>query len=101
MNRWIKWCRTVFPTVTVQQRLVLLGDNIKIPKEALHQPGIVKLHQESGNSGKLERFWGSPFWVGGVLLAGSDEKFFVVPCFSIHEGVNPFRQLQEPSSKGV
>lgn len=101
MSHWIQWCRTMFPTVTVQQRLVLLGDNIKIPKEALRQPGIVKLYQESGNSGKPERFWGHHF--GSVaLLVGSDKKFFAVPCLSaIHEGVNPFRQLQEPSSKGV
>jgi hypothetical protein len=99
MSHWIQWCHTAFPTVTVQQRLVLLGDNIKIPKEALRQPGIVKLHQESNNSGKPSQFWGHEF--GSVaLLVGSPKKYFAVPCLSaIHRGVSHFHECQKSSSK--
>jgi len=90
MSHWIQWCGNTFPTVTVQQRLVLLGDNIKISKEALYQPGLTKLHQDSGNSGKPSQFWGHNF--GSVaLLVGSYNKFFAVPCLiAIHEGVDHF-----------
>ncbi|MFQ5642006.1 MAG: hypothetical protein ACE5IR_28875, partial [bacterium] len=88
MSHWLAWCRRSFPMVEVVGRIVLLGDNIKIPKEARHQPGIVKLHQESGNSGKPKQFWGHNF--GSVaLLVGSVKKFFAVPCLTAtHEGVN-------------
>ena len=96
MSHWLVWCRKSFPVVEVAGRIVLLGDNIKIPKEARHQPGIVKLHQESGNSGKPKQFWGHNF--GSVaLLVGSVKKFFAVPCLTAtHEGVNHLlRRLEQ------
>jgi hypothetical protein len=99
MSHWIQWCRRAFPMITVEQRLVLLGDHIKVPKEAVRHPGVVQLYQDSGNSGKPRRFWGHHFGTVAVL-AGSEKKYFAVPCLSaLHEGVNPFRQCQESTPK--
>ena len=100
MSHWLNWCGTAFPAVEVQGRIVLLGDNIKISKEAERQPGIIKMSQESSNSGKAERIWGHNF--GSVaLLVGSVTKYFAVPCLTAtHEGVNQLLavQQQEPAN---
>jgi len=95
MSHWLNWCSKAFPMVEVQDRIVLLGDNIKISKEAVRQPGIVKMSQQSSNSGKPERVWGHNF--GSVaLLVGSEEKFFAVPCLTAtHEGVNQLLEVQQ------
>jgi hypothetical protein len=48
----------LFPSFTTaghirfNDRLLLIGDGIKICKEALKMPGVKRLHQDSDNSGK-------------------------------------------------
>lgn len=74
--------------------LVLLGDGIKVAKEAERMPGVKKLHQESDNSGKPPWVDGHHFGVVGVLL-GTGEKSFCVPVSGeLHEGASALRDLQ-------
>lgn len=74
--------------------LVLLGDGIKVAKEAERMPGVKKLHQESDNSGKAPWIVGHHFGVVGMLL-GSGEKSFCVPVAGeLHEGAPALRRLQ-------
>jgi hypothetical protein len=42
----------ILPPKTVDGRVILAGDHIKISKEGRGMPAIEKLHQESQNSGK-------------------------------------------------
>lgn len=83
---------------------VLLGDGIKVAKEAERMPGVKKLHQESDNSGKAPWIEGHHFGVVGVL-AGTGEKSFCVPVAAeLHEGVPALRELQgkaQPEVLGV
>jgi hypothetical protein len=84
--------------------LVLLGDGIKVAKEAERMPGVKRLHQESDNSGKAPWIEGHHFGVVGVL-AGTGEKSFCVPVAAeLHEGVPALRELQgkaEPEVLGA
>ncbi len=73
---------------------VLMGDGIKVAKEAEFMPGVKKLHQESENSGKAPWISGHHFGVIG-MLAGNSEKAFCIPLAAeLHEGVAALRQLQ-------
>jgi hypothetical protein len=73
---------------------VLMGDGIKVAKEADFMPGVKKLHQESENSGKASWIFGHHFGVIG-LLAGSAIKTFCIPLAAeLHEGVAALRRLQ-------
>jgi len=74
--------------------LVLLGDGIKVGKEAERMPGVKKLHQESANSGKAPWIVGHHFGVVGMLV-GTAEKAFCVPLAGeLHEGAAALRTLQ-------
>ena len=95
MSYWLNWCVKHFSLLTINERLVCLGDGIKIPKEATRQPGVVAMHESSGNSAKAERFFGHH--IGCIaLLTGKLSKIFAVPALlEIHEGVNQLRRLSE------
>lgn len=89
-----------YPIRTSCGKRILIGDGIKISKEARYMPGVKKLHQESDNSGKAPWIFGHHFGVVGVL-AGNTEKSFCVPLGSeVHEGAATLRELQgKPSPK--
>lgn len=95
MKHWIQWCSLSFQKEEVNGRSVLMGDDIKVPKEALRQPGMSSCYQESSVQSKPEKFLGH-VWGQIALLTGSPSKWFATPMLtSIQEGVNPLRQLQE------
>lgn len=85
-----KWC----PLLTINRHLLMVGDGIKVSKEAKHMPGVKKLHQESENSGKPPFIFGHHFGVVG-LLAGTTKNVFCVPALAeIHEGAEKLRAFQ-------
>lgn len=101
--RWSKIVKEEFPLITVGDYLVIIGDGIKIVKEARKMPGVKKLHQDSANSGKAEYIFGHHHGVLGIL-AGSAKKLFCVPLAAeIHEGMQKIRELagkEDPTSTG-
>jgi hypothetical protein len=58
---------------TIDNRLLLAGDGIKICKEAEKMPAVKRLHQESDNSGKAPYIYGHHWGVIGIL-AGRVKK---------------------------
>ena len=58
MEHWLNWCVEHFSLIKINDRLICIGDGIKIPKEATRQPGVVPMHKESGNSAKAKNFFG-------------------------------------------
>jgi len=65
-----KWCAIVLsccPLVSIANRYLLVGDGIKLSKEAEKMPGVKKLHQESSNSGKAPYIFGHHFGTLGIL----------------------------------
>jgi len=55
------------PLTLIDGRLVIVGDGIKISKEAEKMPGVKRLHQESDNSGKAPYIYGHHWGVIGIL----------------------------------
>ena len=45
--------------VEIDDSMIIVGDHIKVPKEARHMPGVKKLHQDSENVGKAEYIFAS------------------------------------------
>ena len=69
------------PLVTIGGAYLMIGDGIKVTKEAERMPEVKKLHQESDNSGKAPYIYGHHFGVLG-LLAGTAKKMFCVPVMA-------------------
>jgi hypothetical protein len=64
------WSQVVLdrcPLPTIDGRLILAGDGIKICKEAEKMPAVKRLHQESDNSGKAPYIYGHHWGVIGIL----------------------------------
>lgn len=80
--------------VMLNGHFLMVGDGIKINKEARKMPGVKKLHQESDNSGKAPFIFGHHFGVVG-LLTGTAKSMFCVPVMAeIHEGMETIRTFQ-------
>jgi len=93
-KRWQHIVLSAAPWVQIRDRYILIGDGIKISKEAQKMPGVKRLHQESDNSGKPEYIYGHHHGVLGIL-AGQVKKLFCIPlCAELHEGVQELRQYQ-------
>ncbi len=99
LTHWVSMCVTLFPTIQFNGRLLLIGDGIKISKEAFKMPGVKKLHLHSANSGKGEKIWGCHFGYIGIL-AGHLKKRFCVPLYGqLHEGVDILRLTEGINSE--
>ena len=86
------WTRLVLSLLkpflyTVQGRIVLVADGIKIAKTGRKMPGVKKLHQESDNNTKPEFIYGHSCQAVGIVVRAAS-SFVAVPLASrIHEGV--------------
>ena len=70
-DKWIKIAIKHGAFVMIAERVVLLGDHIKISKEGRHMPGIQTLHQESNNSAKPKFIEGHTFaQISAVITNG-------------------------------
>lgn len=91
---WVGVIQRHCPLMTLSGHLLMVGDGIKISKEAKRMPGVKKLHQESDNSGKAPFIFGHHFGVVG-FLAGTCKSIFCLPAMAeIHEGVERLRAFQ-------
>jgi hypothetical protein len=87
------WTRLVFKIfqsalVMFRDRIVLVADGLKVPKEARRMPGVRSLHQESSNNSKPEWIMGHCFQVIGILVEGLGRIFCVPLSSRIHDGVS-------------
>ena len=93
-HRWLSIILERCSSVTVGGAYLLIGDGIKVAKEAKKMPGVKKLHQESDNAGKTPYIFGHHFGVLG-LLVGTAKKMFCVPVAAeIQEGMEHIRKFQ-------
>ena len=87
-GQWIRVALSHFPATEFNGRILLIGDGIKVSKEAKKMPGVKKLHQDSENSGKGEYIFGHYFNFVGILT-GCARKLFCLPLQGrIHEGID-------------
>jgi hypothetical protein len=84
---WMKVILRLFPLIRVNERIILIADGIKVPKEGRKMPGVKSLHQESQSNSKPEYIMGHSIQVLSVL-AGTMAHSFAVPIIAkIHEGI--------------
>lgn len=76
----------------------MIGDHIKVSKEARYMPGVKKLHQDSENVGKEEYIFGHQFGMIGLLAEGPTTQ--CVPLnIELHDGINKINALKEDKSE--
>lgn len=85
---WVKTVLRIFPGIlTVNGRVLVVGDGIKIPKSGKKMPAVKLLHQESESNTKPPYIMGHSCQAV-ALLVGALKSVFAVPLASrIHEGI--------------
>ncbi|MCP3680810.1 MAG: transposase [Gammaproteobacteria bacterium] len=77
-----RWCEIVLsrcPLIMIDDRYIIVGDGIKVSKEAEKMPGVKKLYQDSDNSGKAPYIFGHHFGALGILGGWVKKNFSVFP----------------------
>ena len=86
-KKWVHIAKEYAPLYREQGAVVLIGDGIKVAKEARYMPGVKKLHQESENSSKAPYIFGHLFGAVGILI-GTPGRWFCLPLFfQLQDGV--------------
>lgn len=73
-EEWIDIARRETAFLRISERVVMLGDHIKISKEGKRMPDIQVLHQDSENSGKGEYIEGHTYAQVSAVIAHGDVK---------------------------
>ena len=85
---WTSLCLSIFDKfkITVNGKVVLIVDGLKVGKEGRKMPGVKLLHQSSQNNTKAEYIMGHSFQCVSLLVSAF-ETFFAIPLSSrLHEG---------------
>jgi hypothetical protein len=83
---WTQAVLRLFPSpLRVNDRLVLVGDGIKVPKRGKKMPGVKLLHQQSEN--KAEYIRGHSLQAVSVLVQAVNSVLAVPLLMRIHEGL--------------
>ena len=78
----------LFPIpVSVNGRLVLVGDGIKVPKRGKKMPAVKLLHQQSESNTKPEYIMGHSLQAVGLLVHAAQSVLSVPLAARIHEGL--------------
>lgn len=74
--------------------MLLVGDHIKVSKEAKHMPGVKKLHQDSENAGKAEYIFGHQHGMLGILAEGKTHQCIPLDI-ELQDGIDEIASLQD------
>lgn len=88
-RRWVSLAlSTLKPFLyTVQGRIVLVADGIKVAKTGRKMPSVKKLHQESDNNSKPEFIFGHSCQAVALIVHAASSFLAVPLACRIHEGV--------------
>ena len=87
MTIWWQWLVKKRVAHCTNDRLVLVGDHTKTPKDGRKMPAVTTLHQDSETGSKPSYFRGHHWGCIGILIRACD-KYFCVPLWaSIQEGL--------------
>jgi hypothetical protein len=85
---WAQVVLRLFPDpVRVNDRLVLVGDGIKVPKRGKKMPAVKLLHQESESNTKPQYIMGHSLQAVSLLVHAAKSVFAVPLASRIHEGL--------------
>lgn len=86
-HQWLCVVQQHIKRVKIDGRSIVIGDHIKVGKEARYMPGVKKLHQDSENVGKEEYIFGHQFGMIGLLAEGPTTQ--CVPLnIELHDGTD-------------
>jgi hypothetical protein len=85
---WVSTVVKIFPGIlTVNGKVLIVGDGLKVPKSGRKMPAVKKLHQSSESNTKPQYIMGHSCQAVAIL-AGTLKSVFAVPLASrIHEGL--------------
>ena len=83
---WIEIAIKNIKPAKINGRILLVGDHIKVMKEAKYMPGVKKHHQESENVSKPEYIFGHQFGMIGMLSESSTTQCIPLDI-EIHDGM--------------
>ena len=87
MATWWQWLVKKNVAHRINNRLVLIGDHTKTPKDGRKMPAVTTLHQDSETGSKPSYFRGHHWGCIGILMQACD-KYFAVPLWAnIQEGL--------------
>ena len=88
-RRWVSLALfTLKPFLyTVQGRIVLVADGIKVAKTGRKMPAVKKLHQESDNNSKPEFIFGHSCQAVALIVRAATSFLAIPLACRIHEGV--------------
>jgi len=87
MMMWWQWLVEKEVAHHIGNRLVLIGDHTKTPKDGRKMPAVTTLHQDSETGSKPSYFRGHHWGCIGILVQAAD-KYFAVPLWAtIQEGL--------------
>lgn len=84
-----QWCNSVLKSITpvkIQNKLIVIGDHIKVSKEARKMPAVKKIYQDSENFSKARYIFGHQHGAIGVLAEGETLQC-VITDIELHEGL--------------
>ena len=95
MAVWWEWLAARDVAYRLGNRLVLVGDHTKAPKDGRKMPAVTTLHQDSETSAKPTFFRGHHWGCIGLLVQAGD-KFFATPLWAnIQEGLGGIADPRE------
>ena len=87
MAIWWQWLRQKNVAYRIGDRMVLLGDHTKTPKDGRKMPAVTTLHQDSETASKPSFFRGHHWGCIGMLVQACG-KYFAMPLWAnIQEGL--------------
>jgi hypothetical protein len=93
MKKWVEIVAQTAPLLKVADHLVMIGDNIKIVKEAQKMPAVKKLHQDSENSGKSEYIYGHNHGLVGIVAQSGQQLTCIPLMVEIQDGMKQINQM--------
>jgi hypothetical protein len=94
---WVKSVAQHVSLLTIDERLVMIGDNIKVVKEAKHMPAVKKLHQDSENAGKAEFINGHNHGIVGIVAQNEQQLSCIPLAAEIQDGIKQIHQMTQDS----
>jgi hypothetical protein len=92
---WWEWLVARDVAHRLGDRLVLVGDHTKTPKDGRKMPAVTTLHQDSETSAKPSFFRGHHWGCIGMLVQACD-KFFSIPLWAnIQEGLGKIADAKD------
>lgn len=87
-RRWVTVVLQNFPGIlTVNGRLLIVGDGLKVPKSGKKMPGVKRLHQSSESNTKPQYIKGHSCQAAAILIGALNSVLAVPLAGRIHEGV--------------